>query len=229
MADGRQKKVFLESEGDAYHRRNVGKYSPDELDRMAADDEVIKALRALKIVPVDLLEVGCGAASRLECIRKAFGTNCHGIEPSQEAVLFARQSSPGIHVEQGVASEIPFEAGQFDTVVMGFCLYLCDREDLFKIAYEADRVLRDGGFLMVFDFVTAFPYANPYKHRPGLLSYKMDYSMLFRWNPAYRLLYHTVFTHNPDIPAHAAPPDEHVAVSVLHKNLKHAWPPGPDA
>ena len=68
---------------------------------------------------------------------------CYGIEPSFKAVETACTS--GVNAVQGTADRLPYRDGLFDVVVFGFCLYLCDREDLFRIASEADRVLNDQG------------------------------------------------------------------------------------
>ena len=125
-------------------------------------------------------------------------------------------------LQVGTADELPFDLGSFDMVIFGFCLYLCDRQDLFKIAYEADRCLRNEGSLIIMDFYPPFAYRNRYSHYEGIFSYKMDYSQMFAWNPAYAEVSKIVFTHSGftlrDVP------DEKVAVVVLRKNHRQAYP-----
>ena len=100
-------------------------------------------------------------------------------------------------------------------MIFGFCLYLCDREDLFRIASEADRVLRPPGWLMIMDFYSPEPRARTYQHRLDVQSYKMDYGSLFTWHPDYEIMTHKVRHHGDANYTDA--PDEWVASSVLRK------------
>ena len=134
------------------------------------------------------------------------------------------EAPPGVTLTQGTAESLPFGDSLFDLVIFGFCLYLCDRHDLFRIAAEADRVLKDHGTMALYDFCTPVPYKNSYVHVEGLNSYKMDYSRLFSWNPAYRLVSHTLIPHPGST---AMGPDHCVGVSLLHKNIDQGWPPNP--
>jgi ubiquinone/menaquinone biosynthesis C-methylase UbiE len=222
-----QQEIFAESEGDAYHKRNLGNLDRTDIDKFVKNDAIVLAIKEIGFVPKILLEVGCGDAVRLECVRRLFGTRCFGIEPSSEAISFAQALFPHVSVSQGVASSIAFEDSSFDAVFFGFCLYLCDRQDLFKIAYEADRVLANQGILVLMDFCVPGAYYNEYKHHAGIRAYKMDYATMFLWNPAYTRLYHKVFTHDPNVPADDSHPDEFVAVSIVQKNQDHAWPRNP--
>jgi SAM-dependent methyltransferase len=86
-------------------------------------------------------------------------------------------------VQQGTADILPFKDHYFDIIIFGFCLYLCDREDLFRIASEADRVLGEPGWLLILYFFSPFPKKNVYHFCKGVQSYKMDYRTLFTWHP----------------------------------------------
>ena len=115
-----------------------------------------------------------------------------------------------------------FGNASFDTIIFGFCLYLCDRKDLFKIAYEADRCLQNEGTIILLDFKPPFPYKNKYSHLEGIYSYKMDYSKMFNWNPAYNEVVNVIFSHSGfklrDIP------DEKVGITMLRKCEQFAYP-----
>ncbi len=220
MRETRQMDVFARSEADAWYQRNRhGLSDPEEARKR---DEVLKAFHELSIAPRRVLEVGCSNGWRLECLRREYGVECVGIEPSAEAIADAKALFPEVRVVKGTGEELPFAEGEFDAVILGFFLYLCDREDLFKIACEVDRVLSDEGHLFVYDFFSPRPYRNIYKHKEGLFSYKMDYAKLFDWNPAYSTIHHTVF---PLPGSHVAnDPDSLLAVTVLRKCLKKAYP-----
>ena len=85
----------------------------------------------------------------------------------------------------GTADDLHFGNDSFDTIIFGFCLYLCYKKDLFKIAYEADRCLQNEGTIIITDFYPPFPYKNRYSHREGLYTYKMNHGRMFVWNPSY--------------------------------------------
>ena len=104
-------------------------------------------------------------------------------------------------------------------------MYVCDREDLFTVAAEVDGCLRDGGYVIIKDFCPTFAYVNPYCHEDGMVSFKMDYSKMFLWNPAYSEIYRSVFVHG-DI-GKRIKPEERMAVSVIQKHMEFAYPLSP--
>ena len=113
----------------------------------------------------------------------------------------------------------------FDTIYLGFCLYLCERKDLFKIAYEVDRCLKDGGQVIVKDFYPPFPYKNPYTHGEDMFSYKMDHSKMFSWNPEYTTIYQEIFTHSGYEDVNNA--NERLAFTILRKLSEGSFPDNP--
>jgi ubiquinone/menaquinone biosynthesis C-methylase UbiE len=169
-----------------------------------------------------ILEIGCSNGSRLELIKeKLIEAECFGIDPSVEAIEVGKKNN-SLNLQVGTADCLPFADDFFDIILFGFSLYLCDRNDLFKIAYEADRCLCDNGHLIIKDFQPPFPYMNRYKHFEGISSYKLDYSRMFSWNPVYTEIFNVVFTHQECIPVKI--PDERVGVKILLKNSKYAYP-----
>jgi ubiquinone/menaquinone biosynthesis C-methylase UbiE len=206
----RQRDIFLAGEGDAWFARNMDSVGA------AQDDPLLEAITALPLArpaPVKLLEIGCGAGSRLAWLSQHLGMICHGIDPSTRAVEAARQR--GVDAQRGTAESLPFADRMFDCVVFGFCLYLCDRDDLFRVATEADRVLAEPGWMLILDFYSPFPTRRRYHHREGVFSYKMDYRNLFCWHPAYSIYSHKVFHHSTH--GYTDDPNEWTAVSVLRK------------
>ena len=126
-----------------------------------------------------------------------------------------KQPSLGVHAQVGTADQLPFADKSFDVVIFGFCLNLCDRDDLFKIAAEADRVLKNPGWLLLKDFYSPTPLAREYHHKASVYSYTMDYKILFTWNPDYSVYPHRVAHHTGDV--HTDDRQEWVATSVLRK------------
>lgn len=206
-----QKDVFLSSEGNAYYERN----------RSGTDrhpDLIWSSLQRLQVRPKRILEIGCSDGHRLRKLREVFGSECYGIDPSSEAVH--SNDSEGVHLSVGTADRLDFASGFFDLVMFGFCLYVCDPQDHFLIAAEANRVLEDGGLMAISDFCSPRPYRNPYAHKPGIFSYKMEYARMFTWHPGYRLLSRTYFEHATEF-SHQR--DEAVSFDVMRKDFESAF------
>ena len=165
---GRQKKVFCESEGDGWYERNRA-VLVNEGTRVK-DDPVIASLSAHQILARSILEIGASNGWRLAALKTVYpAARFCGIEPSAQAV---KDAPAGLEIVQGTVDNLPWPEKTFDLVIFGFCLYLCDRDDLFRIAAEADRVLDDGGHIIIYDFHVPNSYRNAYSHYEGLHSYR---------------------------------------------------------
>lgn len=208
----RQKDTFLASEGDAWYARNAAAlgsrdWSADPVSRKVR--ELTQGERAR------VLEIGCGDGSRLAYLQGAQGHAVAGVDPSAKAVENA--VARGVRARQSTADVLDFPDASFDIVIFGFCLYLCDDEDLFRIAQQADRVLANPGWLLIVDFDAAAPTYRPYHHVPGLHSRKMDYKSMFLWHPAYTLAAYEKFDHVTHRWTDEA--GEWVSVASLRKHL----------
>lgn len=217
-----QKELFASAEGDHYYERNRTKL--DVLRKGASNDAVVRVLTAISMEPRSILEIGCSNGWRLDVLRERYSATCSGIDPSQKAIEDGTRSFPGLDLRQGVADQLPYPDAGFDLVIFGFCLYLCDRRDLFRIAAEADRVLADEGHLAIFDFHPPFSYRKAYAHCAGVFTYKMDYAGLFTWHPSYTTVHLEVFA---DAPGKSRLPDERMSVAVLRKDPCRAYPNDP--
>lgn len=217
-----QKKIFLESEGDAYFERNRHKL---ENHKYGPTDPIIASIiKCQKVIQVQspekksmLLEVGCGAGGRLQWIEQNLGIKCHGIEPSLKAVGAAKKKK--VTAIRGTAEILPHKDETFDYLVFGFCLYLCDPSDLFQIAKEGNRVLKPRGWIVIHDFFSPTPTERPYHHRAGIVSYKMDFRKLFEWHPSYTCFFHELCHHDKSEFTDEA--GEWVATSILRKKHLH--------
>ena len=187
----KQKDIFLEQEGDNFFDRNNVTIEKRE---MGINDPIVNALSNLidkyEKNSMSLLEIGCGEGKRLRWISENYNIRCYGIDPSKKAV--EKANTKNISVSQGTADDLKFENEKFDFVIFGFCLYLCDRSDLFQIAKEADRVLKKSGYVIIRDFFSSNQEKKIYKYNENLFSYKMDYRKLFQWHPNYECIYHKV-------------------------------------
>ena len=196
----KQSEVFLNGEGENWFARN-------QYDLTEKGDPVIEAIESAKIKPDRLLEVGCSNGWRVKAMARRWKCKAYGIDPMFKTALW--------NCRRGTADNLSmFEYDMFDLLIYGWCLYLCDREDLFKIVTEGDRVLSDGGFLVVYDFHTARPHKRKYKHHTGVFSYKMDHASLWLANPTYSLITRSLIDSG----------DNQTSVTILRKNTDKGWP-----
>lgn len=216
----RQKEAFLKGEGDAWFNRNSAA-TTDAVHHAA--DPVLQIVRNMERCPATILEVGCSDGWRLSELTKIGARECFGIDPSTTAIKAGRERHPEFRLEVGTADRLPRIPGGIELIIFGFCLYLCDPTDHFRIVAEADGLLRDHGHLIVYDFDPPFPYRNEYAHSAGLYSYKLDFPRLFLAHPHYSLREQRSFPHGNG-PPH---PDNRVSAAWLEKSLANAWPPNP--
>ena len=212
-----QKNIFLNSEGNEWYKRNIS-----AIENKKEMDPVLKTMTLYNATPRKTLEIGCSNGWRLNALKNTTDSECFGIDPSQQAIEEGATKYPHIQLKTGSADEIPFTEKMFDCVIIGYCLYLCDRDDLFKIAYEVDRVLQDNGIVVIYDFCTDIPYYNRYQYHDNIQSFKMAYSKLFTWNPFYRTICSVNMNYNKDF-CLEIPKDDQINITLLKKDKKNAY------
>jgi SAM-dependent methyltransferase len=178
-----QADIFFESEGDAWFERNR--------EHLGEHDPVCDLIGEIGLIPTNVLEVGCADGRRLATLRERYGCRILGIEPSWKAVVEAIDRK--VPMLRATADTLPAPADNaFDMVIYGFCLYVTDPEDWFRIAFEGDRVLKEDGHLIIHDFLGRGFFARHYKHRPGIMAYHYDFSQLWLAHPHYHVVRRTV-------------------------------------
>ena len=211
---------FKYGEADQWYARNK-----DSLNRLASSGDaephdirlLIDWLQPVRNNIHNILEIGCCNGQKLQALCQELDANGQGIEPSGQAVADgnARMQGTPAHLTCGIAEMLPFEAGSFDLVYFGFCLYLMDRRSVFRALSEADRVLKAGGFLAITDFDPGVMHKRPYTHREGIFSYKQDYSKFYTEGGLYYLASKAAFSHRQ---AYFDPvADERVSLALLYK------------
>jgi ubiquinone/menaquinone biosynthesis C-methylase UbiE len=206
----KQKKIFLEKEGNQWFKRNV--------NRDSSNFEDINAFISLIKNKNKILEIGTSDGIKLDYLsRKAPNLNLSlfGIDPSLDSINVGSDLYPHLLLKQGASDQLEFEDNFFDIVILGFCLYLVDRELIFKTISEIDRTLKQGGYLVITDFETPFPTKQKYKHLEGYFSYKNNYSNFFLGGGHYSLINKIHFSHSTDI--FNGDINERVSSSVLYK------------
>lgn len=208
----KQKKIFLETEGDCWFSRN--------LDGLIYQENFYDLNPVLELIKKDykILEIGCSFGKKLDVLQRKkpdLNLSLHGIDPSKESIKKGKDLFKKINLEIGTSDILSFEDNSFDVVIIGFCLYLVDRNLIFKTVSEIDRVLKINGFIVITDFEPPYPYRKKYHHLDGLYSFKNNYSEFFLGGGHYSLIKKEHFSHsnslfNPLI-------DERVSTTILFK------------
>jgi len=215
MTTPSQRQVFLEGEGDAWFQRNR-QADVDQIARWTDQDPLAELLENLPLPrgpEVSVFEVGCGQGLRLVRLSQTKGWSVAGLDPSEKSI--AAVNASGCKGMVGTAEALPLADRSVDLLIYGFCLYLCDRDDLFRIAAEAHRVLKPQAWLAILDFWSPHQSINPYHHRPGIQSYKDDLPAMFSWHPSYVITDHRLRHHATR--AYTDKPQEWVAATLLRR------------
>jgi ubiquinone/menaquinone biosynthesis C-methylase UbiE len=96
-----------------------------------------------------VLDLGSGTGRNLPLLPR--GTTAVGLDPSLDALRWARTRAPAIPLVVGHAEALPFRSGTFDTVLSG--LVFCSVGDVGRGLDEVKRVLRPGGQLRMLEHV----------------------------------------------------------------------------
>lgn len=188
----KQEQVFADFEGDHWYQRNAGAMD----GKQAEADKVVQLLDLVQHKPKRVLEVGCADGYRLEFFRQRYGSEAHGIEISKTAIESGQQKYPEIGLSVGSASDLSqYEDGMFDCVLMYGVFVWIDRSLLLKVCAEIDRVLANGGLVIVSDFYPDTARKVDYHHvDDAVWTYKQDYAAIFEATNLYTVEAHLNFS-----------------------------------
>ena len=213
-----QESIFTGGEADAWFERNMtvmGKHAEEE------KDPILRLMNQYSIRPAKALEVGASNGYRMHVMAEAYGTEAYAIEPSAKAVADGKSKFPKVRFETGVASPLPYDMAMFDAVVVCGVFCWVDRSTLLQAVAEADRVLKNGGHLLIGDFIPPSPERVRYHHRKDaeVFTYKQDYAAIFRSTGTYELLSQQIFDHAGFIARPAIASHDRYSISLLRKEL----------
>ena len=190
-----QDKLFLQSEGNCWFNRNAKELSSKEKNSL---DHPINMIKAHNLKPKNVLEIGCSNGWRLGRIHDEFGSICVGIEPSENAINEGKKIFPDIEFRRGIAANLPVkEDEKFDLVIVNYVLHWISRESLMKSISEIDRIVKDGGHLIIGDFFPDSPARVPYHHLPekDIYTFKLDYPKIFLSTATYAEVDKEIYAH----------------------------------
>jgi ubiquinone/menaquinone biosynthesis C-methylase UbiE len=214
-----QKDIFLNGESDNWFFRNK-----ESLKNQTEFIDVNEVLGYIK-KQSNILEIGCSNGTKLNYIQEKLpnlNLSLFGIDPSVKSIKDGKSSFCNLKLEVGTSDLLNYPDNFFDIVLVGFCLYLVDRNLIFKTISEIDRVLKQNGFLVITDFEPPFPIKKPYIHKKGVYSFKNNYSNFFVGGGHYNLLRKVHYNHKDLI--FDSNFNERVSTSILYKeNLDEVY------
>lgn len=215
-----QDNVFMQSEGDRWFERN--RAALYEFD--AAADWPLKLVDMYGLQPESVLEIGAANGFRLAAMHSRSGARVVAVEPSAQAILEGKASFPTVTFVRGTAHSVPLQE-RFDLVIVNFVFHWIDRTHLLRSVAEVDRLVGDGGYLIIGDFHPANQVRVPYHHLVSELvyTYKQDYAATYLASG----LYHPVCLLSGD---HAGrklsaqvPENDRIGIWLLRKELREHY------
>jgi SAM-dependent methyltransferase len=219
-----QDRVFSDSEGDRWFARN--RRALNAFD--ASADLPLKLIRLYGLTPERVLEIGAANGFRLAAIHQCTGAEAVAVEPSAQAVLNGKASFPFITFIRGTASAVPLRES-FDLVIVNFVFHWIDRQSLLRAVAEVDRLVRDGGYLLIGDFYPANQLQVRYHHLESeeVYTYKQNYAATFLASGLYHPVSFLTAHHATKVLQARVAENERIGTWLLRKELHgHYIEPG---
>ncbi|WP_264553423.1 class I SAM-dependent methyltransferase [Flavobacterium sp. N2038] len=199
MKENNQKESFLAYEANAWFDRNraiIKKYDSNK-------DRVITLIDEYNLNPKKVLEIGSSAGYRINALKSRYKEcEVYGIDPSEKAIEYGRRHFSDVNFIHGTADNLEsLENHSIDIVIVGFVFYVIDRDILFKVISEIDRVLKNGGILIIVDFFSEKSLKNVYEHINEFtaFSFKQNYEEIFTSSKLYYLLDKSTWNHTEKV------------------------------
>ena len=191
-----QSQIFREGEGDNWFRRNAEHLSAD-----GRDDVVLRAIeRAVQSGTTlqSVCELGCSNGWRLAALSGLYPAigRLAGCDVSEQAIADGQSRWPQLELAVGPIED-PTMDGQYDAVIVSYVLHWVARQNLSRAIASIDSRVREGGILIVSDFLPDRPAARWYHHREDvrLFTYKQDYAAAFLGLGIYERIDNVIFSH----------------------------------
>lgn len=211
-----QDKIFAESEADHWFERNQA-----FLEKGLESDLPLCLIDTYHLQPKKVLEVGAANGYRLAAIYRKYQAEVVAIEPSPKAIADGQARFPMIRFVRALAHDIPLKTS-FDLIIVNFVFHWIDRAHLIQSAAEIDRLLEDGGYLVIGDFYPRNLPRVPYHHLRGggVFIYKQDYAAIFTATGLYQSIGLLTGQHASKQLVGSVAEDERIGVVLLQKRLK---------
>lgn len=211
-----QDRTFVKDEGDRWFRRNRESLSVIQPE----EDLPLRLVDEFGLEPGTVLEIGAANGARLSA--EAFPAEPDlsvAIDVSQEALVHGAETFDTPSPVRGAASSVPLQRSSVDLVILHFVLHWIDRDNLLDVVSEVDRVLVDGGHVLVGDFHPGTPRRVPYHHRDEeIWTYKRDHSEPFVASGRFRLVGLLTGHHADQTPSTNVDDEDRIATWLLERD-----------
>jgi SAM-dependent methyltransferase len=218
-----QDQIFAAQESDKWFKRN--KNTLERFDPEA--DFPLKLMELYRLRPHSVLEVGAANGYRLAAISERSGARVVAVEPSLEAIHDGKTRFPCVEFVQGVGCAIPLQE-LFDLVIVNGVFCWIDRSNLLRSVAEIDRLLVDGGFLIIGDFLPSNIIEVRYHHlaEQEVYTYKQNYAATFLVSGLYHPVSLITADHSSKALIGEVTEDERWGVWLLRKMLEEHYVEG---
>ena len=217
----RQDTTFLDHEGNQWFNRN--RIAIDQkVDQFDLPTYLIDLIQSQTEID-SIAELGCSNGWRLKKLQERFpNALLSGVDASLAAIEDGQKKYPNLDLYQGLLADIPLQK-TYDIVIVHFVLCWVDRAALAISIAEIDRLVKQGGMLIIGDFYPDFPQRRHYHHLPeqDIFTYKQNYPAIFESFGTYQEI--AKFTGNHDVEKdwtiQVCDSSNRFACSILHKSL----------
>jgi predicted TPR repeat methyltransferase len=171
---------FIKYDSDAFYKRSINRIIINK-------DRTFKIIKKNTIKFKNILEIGCQDGHR-EIIYKSLNKNIkyYGVDVSKKAIKIGKSYNRNIFNLSSL--KIDKLNKKFDLIVLGFILYLMNREDIFKQMDVIYKCLSPNGHLIIQDFESNITHYNQYRNYKKIFTYKTNYSNLLKSSNLFLLI-----------------------------------------
>lgn len=177
-----QDAVFVESEGDAWFRRNAAALS----NHRPETDLPMRLIDMYDLKPKRVLEIGASNGYRVSWIQHRYQCYAAAVDASKAAIEDGERWYEFVEYYHGTADNTGIGNKTFDLVIVNYVLHWVGRDKLLSAIAEIDRLTAPGGYVLLGDFFPNVPMDVPYHHKHGLMTYKRDYAAMLRASGLYQ-------------------------------------------
>lgn len=209
--------IFAQTEGDRWFERNRASLTSCDVEH----DFPLRLIELYSLRPRSVLEIGASNGFRVAALAARGVRDAVAVEASAAAIRDGAARFPDVQFIRATADAIPLHR-TFELVIVNFVLHWVDRTRLLTSVGEIDRLVADGGYLLLGDFHPARPTRVPYHHLPdqAVYTYKQAYGIVFRASGLYQPIAMLSGDHTGHELRANVPEDDRVATWLLRKSLQ---------
>ena len=223
-----QEEYFSSRGGDEYFRRNLAGQEVARLDHPALELLMGTAGSELPARGRAAVLGGAGGREAAGLKERLPDWEVVNVDISPKAIEFGRHVFPQVgHHCLSISSVEPRlmeELGEMNVIFVVAVLHWIERSSLSRTVANIDESVRDGGLLLISDFLPPTRRKNPIRHAPEFFTHKQDYSEPFLSLGIYETV--AVSTRVAKEPADIDAQERRAASHLLRKNLTGLYPIG---